>query len=355
MTPRIASKPVVAQSASAVLMIRPRHFASNTETVASNRFQEQDRRAGSTLDPTGARTTGDAQQAAAARVTEIEEQVGDAQVIEDAQAIAAAARSEFDALAKALAGAGVTVHALEGRDSPVCPDEVFPNNWLSTHADGTLVLYPMHAPNRRLERRDDVIERLRGLRYAVREIVDLTAFEQQGVFLEGTGSLVLDRRARLAYSCVSARTSPEAVTAFCERMDYEPVIFDAYDRHGHPIFHTNVLMSVGTEFAILCAEAIPKAQRQAVLGRLEGQGRCVIEIGYDQLHAFAGNLLELRGPQGAVIALSRRALASLDIRQREALGEHGQLVAVPVDTIERYGGGSVRCMLAEIHLPPHGA
>lgn len=360
------SPPADPQSARAVLMVRPYRFAANAETAASNRFQEQDRRVG-TMRSGGtdsARTLDDESQVepaehaqdavlaegaqAIAMAARLEQ---DAVLAEDAQAIAMAARLEFDALATALADAGVVVHVLEGRSSPLCPDELFPNNWLSTHADGTLVLYPMQAPNRRRERRPDAIDRLQDSGYSIHATVDLTALEQQNLFLEGTGSLVLDRQARLAYACVSARTSPAAVATFCERLGYEPVIFDARDRHGHPIFHTNVLMSVGTEFAIVCSAAIPERQRQQVLGKLAEHGRRVIEIGFDSLHAFAGNLLELQGQRGTVIALSRRALASLDTAQTAKLSEHGELITVPIDTIERYGGGSVRCMLAEIHLP----
>jgi len=308
-----------AQAARAVVMIRPAHFAANPETAASNRFQ----------------ATSDAARAGT-----------------DDAGIAAAALAEFDALAEALARAGIRVHVLPGRAELVCPDEVFPNNWFSTHADGTLVRYPMHAPNRRLERRDDVVETLRGLGYSVRSIVDLTGLEAQGLYLEGTGSLVLDRAARVAFACASARTSPDAVRMFCGRLGYEPVLFDALDRDGHPIYHTNVMMSVGTGFALVCADAIRDSDARArVLGALRDVGKRVIEIGYRELHAFAGNLLELRGRDGPVIALSRRAADSLSGAQRAALAEHGALVPVAVDTIETYGGGSVRCMLAEIHLP----
>jgi len=309
------------QAARAVVMIRPAHFAANTETAASNRFQ--------------------APSDAHGRTSEAD--------------LAAAALAEFDALADALDGAGVGVHVVPGREAPVCPDEVFPNNWFSTHADGTLVRYPMLAPNRRLERRDDVVDVLRNLGYAVRTIVDLTALETQGLYLEGTGSLVLDRAARVAFACVSPRTSPDAVRTFCARLGYEPVLFDAVDRDGHPIYHTNVMMSVGTRFALVCADAIRDASaRGRVLDALRGHGKRVIEIGYPELHAFAGNLLELRGRDGPVIALSRQALASLSDAQRGALAEHGVLVPVPVDTIETSGGGSVRCMLAEVHLPVEG-
>src|SRR5690606_13207880 len=208
------------QTASAVLMIRPKRFGANPETAASNRFQAHDDGA------------------------------------PDAVSIAYAAPAEFDALADALERAGIRVHVLEGREAPICPDEVFPNNWFSTHADGTLVLYPMMAPNRRLERRPDLRHELERYGYAVRQVVDLSGLEARGLFVEGTGSLVLDRTNRLAFACTSARTSPVAVREFCAQLGFEPIVFGACDRDGHPIYHTNVMMSVGTEFAVVASETI---------------------------------------------------------------------------------------------------
>ena len=306
------------QTARAVLMIRPAHFGANPETAASNRFQA-------------------------------------AQGGTDDAAVAAAAQTELDALAGTLERCGIDVHVLPGRRAPVCPDEVFPNNWFSTHADGTLVRYPMLAPNRRLERRDDLVDALRHAGYAVRRTIDLAGLESRGLFLEGTGSLVLDRAARIAFACASARTSPEAVRVFCERLGYMPVIFDAVDSDGHAIYHTNVMMSVGSRFALVCAAAIrdPDARRR-VLDALGRAGKQIIEIGYPQLEAFACNLLELRGRHGPVIALSQRALGSLEPAHRRALERHGSLAPAPIDTIETFGGGSVRCTLAEIHLPRGG-
>lgn len=301
-----------AQSMDAVLMIRPARFASNPETHASNRFQ--------------------APRAAAPEA-------------------AAAARAEHDGLAAALARAGIDVHVFEGRASPVCPDEVFPNNWLSCHADGAVVLYPMLAPNRRLERRLELVDALAQRGFAIDRVIDLSGLEQDERFLEGTGSLVLDRAHRIAYAARSPRTHEEAVAIFAERLGYDTVLFDARDMGGHAIYHTNVLMSVGTRFAIVCAEAIDERERSDVLERLASTGKEIVEIGYAELAAFAGNLLELRGAHGPVIALSRRALDSLDARTRRALERHGELVAAPVHTIETLGGGSVRCMLCEVALP----
>ena len=303
------------QSADAVLMIRPARFGTNAETVGSNHFQR-------IHDPKAA------------------------------AAVAASAAREFDGLAVALAAAGVHVHTFAGqRDSPL-PDEVFPNNWVSFHADGTVVLYPMLAPSRRRERRPELLDELRARGYHVSRVVDLTQLERQASFLEGTGSLVLDRTNRIAYACRSPRTSDEALSEFGRSLGYEIVAFDAVDGDGRAIYHTNVLLSVGSGFAVLCTAALrDAAQRRAIVQRLEASGREPLDITFAQLQAFAGNLLELRAHDSPVIALSKTALRSLDAMQRRTLERHGELVAADVGTIERYGGGSVRCMLAEISLP----
>jgi len=298
-------------------MIRPAAFRRNDVTRPSNKFQA----AGE--DPDGART-------------------------------AAAAVAEFDALTAALDRHGVEVDVFEGRTTSPLPDEVFPNNWISTHADGTVVLYPLMAWNRRPERRRDVVEELqqRGDGFRIDRIVDMTGLEKNGRFLEGTGSLVLDRVTRIGFACLSPRTHVDALRVFARKLEYGIVTFDALDRDGHAIYHTNVMMSVGTGFAVVCLAAIRDIeQRFRVLSRLEKSGREVVEIRLDQMHAFAGNVLELRGSQGAVIALSNRAADSLDDEQRGKLARHGTLVTASVDTIETCGGGSVRCMLAEVFLP----
>jgi hypothetical protein len=306
------------QTASAVLMVRPALFAGNAETAESNSFQ------------TAALPGPDA-----------------------AAAAAAAAQREFDALAAKLAAAGIRVHSFEGRSAALTPDEVFPNNWLSLHADGTAVLYPMMAESRRRERRLDLLESLQQRHgYRVARIVDLTDFETRGSFLEGTGSLVLDRVQRVAYACRSPRTHADALAEFGRELQYEIVAFDAADRAGRAIYHTNVLMSVGTAFAAICLDAVRDAATRARLrDRLEASGREVVALSFAQLHAFAGNLLALNAGGRQIIALSTTALASLEERQRLALAAHGELVAADIATIERHGGGSVRCMLAEVHLP----
>jgi len=304
------------QLASRVLMIRPVRFESNPLTAASNRFQGN-----SDASP-------EAQQAAALR--------------------------EFDGLVDALRAAGIDVVVVEDTPEPHTPDSIFPNNWISMHADGRVVLYPMEARNRRTERRTDIIEYLDGqLGLQVTEIVDLTTHEDSGHYLEGTGSMVLDRVNRVAYACLSSRTHFDPLGEFAQRLNYEVVAFDAVDSFGVPIYHTNVLMNIGEKLAVICDAAIPRQeQRDAVLGQLRDTGHDVISLSYDQLEAFAGNMLELRNEQGErIIAMSQQALDSLNDEQLAMLRANGTIVSVPIDTIENSAGGSVRCMLAEVHLP----
>jgi len=310
------TEPSESQLASAVLMIRPVRFESNPHTAASNRFQ-------------GKNPDSPAQQQ------------------KDAE-------REFSGLQRTLEAAGVTVVPFDDTAEPHTPDAIFPNNWVSFHADGTVVLYPMMAPNRRTERRPDIIESLADdYGFLVREIVDLSGHEKNGHYLEGTGSLVLDRVNRVAYACLSPRTGLEVLGDFAQRMDYEVVAFDAVDRDGAAIYHTNVLMNVGEEVAVICAEAIPRDdQRQAVCSSLESTGHRVVEISYDQMDAFAGNMLELRSASGErIVAMSEQARRSLDEDQLAAIEASARIVSAPIDRIESSAGGSVRCMLAEIHLP----
>ena len=304
------------QLASTVLMIRPAGFESNPQTAASNRFQ------GKSSVPR------DEQQDIALR--------------------------EFDNLAAILRDAGIGVIVIDDTDDPHTPDAIFPNNWISTHADGRVVLYPMEAPNRRAERRLDVVDKLHhSYRRLVTEIVDLSEHEREGHYLEGTGSMVLDRVNRIAYACLSSRTHLAPLGDFAQRMGYEVIAFDAVDRAGVPVYHTNVLMSVGEEVAVICDAAIPRAeQREAVLKRLRETGHRVVSIDFSQLAGFAGNVLELRNHDGErVIAMSSRAFESLDDEQRRTLAAGARVVRAPIDTIESSAGGGVRCMLAEIHLP----
>ena len=265
-----------------------------------------------------------------------------------------AAVREFDGLADALRAAGIRVVVVDDTHDPHTPDSIFPNNWVSFHGDGRVVLYPMEAANRRTERRFDIIEKLDvDLDFQVTEIVDLSGHEASGHYLEGTGSMVLDRANRIAYACLSSRTQLDPLGDFAQRMDYDVVAFDAVDRDGVPIYHTNVLMSVGEAVAVICEAAIPRDdQRDAVMTQLKESGHEVVSLSYDQLDAFAGNMLELRNDkEERVVAMSTQAWDSLRAAQRETLRKNGRIVHSPIDNIESSAGGSVRCMLAEIHLP----
>jgi hypothetical protein len=297
-------------------MIRPTRFQSNPQTAESNAFQ----------------TEPDLPPAEQQR----------------------AALQEFERLATALRDAGIEVIVFDDTSEPHTPDSVFPNNWVSFHADGTVVLYPMEAENRRGERRPDIVERLdTELGFQVRELLDLSQHEKDGHFLEGTGSMVLDRVNRIAYACLSSRTHLDVLGDFAQRMDYDVVAFEAVDREGVPIYHTNVLMNVGEKLAAICDVAITREdQREAVLERLQSTDHEIIRLDFDQLEAFAGNMLELRAADGVpVVAMSRRAWGSLSDEQREIFAANGRVVTASIDDIEDSAGGSVRCMLAEIHLP----
>ncbi len=304
------------QSAGAVLMVRPARFGCNPQTAPSNAFQ---------ADP-AARAENDHQ---------------------------SEALQEFQGLASALQQAGVEVLIAPDSAVPPKPDAIFPNNWVSFHFDGTVALYPMLAPNRRWERRDEILQQVvRSGGFRVTRTVDLTHRESEEKYLEGTGSVVLDRVNRVAYACSSPRTDLDVLGEFAQQLDYELLTFDAVDGGGRAIYHTNVLRAIGTGFAVVCAESIQNAaHRAAVLSKLRATGHEVVDIGLPQMLSFAANVLELTAPRGRLIALSTTALGSLSQAQRRILEAHATLIPVGIPTIERIGGGGVRCMLAEIHLP----
>jgi hypothetical protein len=301
------------QCADAVLMVRPARFGANPETADSNRFQRADA------------------------------QPGDA----------AAALREFDGLVRRLADAGVDVQVAEDTFEPAKPDACFPNNWVSFHADGTAVLYPMMAPSRRAERRPELFDGLRHAGFRIARTLDLSPLEARGEFLEGTGSLILDRPGRIAYACRSPRTTPAALAEFSAALGYRIVAFGALGPDGLPAYHTNVLMAIGDRFAVVCGAAIPdEGRRAAVVRELEDGGHEVIDIDVAEMNGFAGNLLALATGGGeALIALSDAAWQALAPGKRRRLERRGAIVAAPIPTIERLGGGSVRCMIAEIFLP----
>ena len=308
------------QSAGSVLMVRPARFACNPQTAASNAFQQP---------PTP--LAGNDLQTAALR--------------------------EFDGLSVALERAGVEVLIAPDVPEPAKPDAIFPNNWVSFHRDGTVALYPMMALNRRWERREEILEQvIRNGAFRVSRTVDLTHREAEEKFLEGTGSVVLDRTHRVAYACSSPRTDLDVLGEFAQQLDYELMTFDALDSGGRAIYHTNVLMAIGTGFAVICGESIANAaHRAAVLSKLRITGHDVVDITQQQMAQFAANVLELASPTAKLIALSMTALDSLNRTQLGILESHAALLPVAIPTIERVGGGGVRCMLAEIHLPKRQA
>ena len=311
------SPTVSAQAPSAVILVRAERYTPNPATAADNAFQS-DAPAGQSDDATSTK-----------------------------------ALAEMDALADALRAAGVRVHVFVDEDH-TRPDSVFPNNWLSTHAGGTVAVYPMYASNRRHERRTDVLEMLKSC-YRVQTIVDYSGLEPDGIFLEGTGAMVLDHVSRVAYTARSHRADTHVLERFCTDFGYEPMAFDAVDADGVPVYHTNVIACIGTEVALVALEMIPDEDRRAqVRERLTVNGRSLIELTETQVREFAGNAVELCGrtPRGGrryVMAMSGRARRSLLPDQVALIEESCEIVAVDIPTIE-LAGGSVRCMIAGIHL-----
>ena len=302
------------QTTDKVLMVRPCSFGFNEETAVNNAFQT--------------RTGGDVQ---------------------------AKALGEFDAYVALLRSYGVSVEVVDDTPSPRTPDSVFPNNWFSTHEGGTMVLYPMFAENRRKERKQTVIDRLLQ-KYNINNLIDLTPWEEKGLFLEGTGSMVLDRAARIAYACLSPRTSAEVLDEFCKALDFRPVTFHASDASGRPIYHTNVMMSVGTRNAVVCIDSVrdPK-ERKNLEEALEQCRKQLVPISFEQMNGFAGNMLELCSDGTGSISkgkalqvMSLTALHCLTKEQRSMLSAEAEIVAPDIDVIETNGGGSARCMLAEL-------
>ncbi len=304
------------QSTDVVMMVRPACFFSNPQTAESNRFQQQ-------------------------------------VAVSDPVETQAHAIEEFEGLVAVLAQNGVKVIVFDDLPDPETPDAIFPNNWITTHDDGTVVLYPMMAVNRRGERRMDIVESLsRQHGYQVSEVIDLSPYEGSGRFLEGTGSLALDRINRIAYACLSPRTHMDVLGDFGQRLDYEIVAFDAVDQEGAAIYHTNVLMCIGSSYAVICAEAIPgTSHRNDVIKRLDSTNHAVVEITQAQMAQFAGNALELRSTSGdTILVMSQQADDCLTQWQKSQLEEHARIVSGPINRIEENSGGSVRCMLAEIFL-----
>jgi hypothetical protein len=306
--------PAHAQSTDSVLMIRPERFYPNPETAADNAFQcNADR---------------------------------------DSAVLTLLARKEFDAAVQALRAAGVNAHVFEDTAEPEKPDAIFPNNWISTHDDGRVVIFPMYSALRRRERRQDIIEEL-CKQYRVTDVIDYSALEDEGCYLEGTGSLVFDHVNKIAYVSLSNRSNPKVIQRFADDFSYKPVTFTSIGSNGQPIYHTNVMMCIGTDFAMVGLEMIRnKAEQQQVRARLEKTEKEIIELSADQIANFAGNAIELQHRSGEkLLVLSSRAARALTEEQRKTLTGYARLLPLELPTIE-LGGGSARCMMATIHLPP---
>lgn len=300
------------QTTSHLLMIRPWKFDFNAETAVNNAFQQQDA----------------------------------------SNDISSRAAKEFEDFVQMLSKNGIDVHVVNDTENPRTPDSIFPNNWVSFHDDGKLVLYPMFAKNRRAERKPGVLNHIRHA-FAVSEVLDLTSAEDRNQFLEGTGSMVLDREHRLAFACLSPRTDMPVMEEFCERMNYRPVAFHAVDSNNQPIYHTNVMMCVGEQFVVICLEAVKDPAEQAeVVKTIADTGRKLIAISLDQMNHFAGNMLQVRNSEGQhLLVMSTQARESLTPEQIHELSIFGPIIHSPLHTIEKNGGGSARCMLAEVFLP----
>lgn len=290
-------------------MVRPFRFAFNAETAQNNFFQQED-------------ASNDVPQTAL---------------------------TEFDAFVAQLRGKDVDVTVVQDSPSPWTPDSIFPNNWFSSHLSGELVLYPMFAENRRQERKRALLELLtRNMNH--RKVIDLTHWENDGQFLEGTGSMVLDRDKRIAYCCRSPRTSEQVVRDFCARLNYDAVLFDASDANGNLIYHTNVMMAIGTQVAIICLTSIhDDDQKKKVVASLTSAGKIIVDISLNQVAHFAGNMLEVRSRNGQpIMVMSAAARSALTTAQENTIATYSSILSAPLSTIETNGGGSARCMMAEI-------
>lgn len=292
-------------------MIRPVNFGFNTETAVNNAFQVAGQ---------------------------------DAQAQQKAQ-------EEFDGFVQTLHNNGVDVTVVNDTPEPHTPDSIFPNNWISFHADGTVCLYPMFAVNRRQERKPHVVEKLRE-RFIIERTYDLTTQETQNRFLEGTGSMVLDRDLKLAYACLSPRTHKTVLDEWCRNLDYQPIVFDAVDANGRPIYHTNVVMCVADRYVVICLEALPNTQeREMVTNTINQSGKELISITLEQMNRFAGNMLQVASiPGETLLVMSTQAYQALQPEQVNRLRSYNRIIHAPLYTIETNGGGSARCMMAEIFL-----
>ncbi len=300
------------QTTSHLLMIRPVNFSFNAETAVNNAFQ------------------------VAGAADHAQEQ----------------ALAEFEGFVQLLRDNHVDVTVVQDTPDPYTPDSIFPNNWVSFHDDGTVCLYPMYAVNRRQERKPGILK-LIDEKFEIDATLDFSGYENEGVFLEGTGSMVLDRDHKIAYACLSPRTDRQVLLDFCRKMGYIAEIFTAVDARGSAIYHTNVMMCVADRYTVVCLDALPiKIERAHLAATIRDSGKTIIPITLDQMNHFAGNMLQVHNQQGEkLLVMSAQAYESLRPEQIAQLGGFNRIVHAPLTTIETNGGGSARCMLAEIHLP----
>ena len=308
----------MAQITNTILMIRPAVFRMNEETAVNNYFQNS--------------------------------------IGQNAEKVIDLAKAEFDAFVHLLRGKGVQIIVVEDDPSLDTPDSIFPNNWISFHADARVALYPMFAENRRRERREEVLAAVEQQGFVISNIMDYTDAEVEGVFLEGTGSMILDRENHTAYCALSPRADQDLFLEFCDDFDYYPVVFNALqtiDQKRVAVYHTNVVLCLGEAFAVICLSCIDNTQeRKTVMDQLKADGKEIVDITQEQMHQFAGNMLQVLGSgDKRYIVMSQSALDSLTLAQRKQLEKHGELLAPNLPTIETCGGGSARCMMAEVFLP----
>ena len=301
------------QTTSNILLVKPFNFGFNAQTASSNAFQNE--------------------------------------LKEKTASFSDIALSEFDTFEKKLSQLGINVTVVEDSAIPVKPDAVFPNNWISMHADGKVILYPMYAANRRTERRREIIDQLKKS-FIINEIIDLSFYEKENHFLEGTGSIIFDHQNRMAYACISPRTDEVLFREVCKKLDYAPVIFHSFDENNIAVYHTNVMMCIGRDYAVICLETITDNQeRLLVIDSLEASGHEIINISLSQMKNFAGNMLALKNKEDQnFLVMSQSAFDSLEISQQKSLEKHATLLPMAINTIETIGGGSARCMIAEIFL-----
>ncbi len=300
------------QTTSHLLMISPVNFGFNAETAVNNAFQVKNADTG------------------------VQEK----------------ALNEFNDFVNLLRENGVDVTVVEDTRLPHTPDSIFPNNWVSFHHDGTLMLYPMYAENRRAERKAHVLEAI-NKKFRVSKRIDLSIYENDNIFLEGTGSMVLDRDKRIAYACLSPRTSEKALSEFCSKMNYTPIVFNATDGNGRDIYHTNVLMCVADRYVVICLESITDPEQQQMVSQaITDSNKNIVEITLHQMQHFAGNMLQVENDKGEkLLVMSTQAYDALTTEQFQELTRYNRILHSPLNTIETNGGGSARCMMAEVHLP----